>query len=164
MPELNENVKNKLQQQIQEEFYSSYLYLSMSFEFDQQGLSGFAHWMRKQAQEEWAHGMRICNYLISIGYSPVLKPLESPPRQHSTPLIAFDAALSHERHISGCIDTLMTIARENKDYRTENLLIWFIEEQIEEEEQTSEILEQLKMIGDSTVGILRLDSVLGRRE
>ncbi len=160
---LKDKMKDALIKQVNEEFYSSYLYLSMSAYFDSIGLKGFANWMMVQYKEETEHGMKIYNYLLSQGADIELFQINKPPSKWDSPLHAFEETLKHEQHITECINNLVDLAEELKDRATYNFLQWFIDEQVEEEENDREIIDKLKLIGDSKNGLFMLDKDLSQR-
>ncbi len=160
---LDEKMKEALIDQINEEFYSAYLYLSMSAYFSKIGLKGFANWMNVQYKEEVDHGMKMFNYVISRGEDVKLQAIKEPPSEWNSPLHAFEETLKHEQHITERINYLVDIAEEVKDRATYNFLQWFIDEQVEEEENDREIIDKLKLIEGSKNGLFMLDKELGAR-
>ena len=152
-----------LNKQINEELYSSYLYLSMSAWFDNIGLKGFANWMKVQAKEELGHAMKFYKYIISRGGRVQLHEIKAPPHEWQSPLHAFEETLKHEKHITECINKLVELAEEEKDRATLNMLQWFVDEQVEEEANDEEIIAKLKMIEGSN-GIFMLDNQLAQRK
>lgn len=162
---LNPKVEKALNDQIKWELYSSYLYLSMSSWYESKGLRGFANWQYIQAREEKDHAMKIYQYVISRGGRVKLQPIDAPPSEWKSPLDAFTVSLEHERKVTSLIYDLVGIAVKEKDYATNNMLQWFVDEQIEEEGDAGEIVDKLKMIDrDKGVGLLyMLDKELGLR-
>jgi ferritin len=160
---LKEKMQEALNKQINEELYSAYLYLSMSAYFDNTGLKGFANWMMVQYKEETDHAMKIYNYLLSQGATIKLLPIQQPPHEWESPLHAFQETLKHEQHITQCINDLVDLAEELKDRATYNFLQWYIDEQVEEEENDREIIDKLELIGDSKNGLFMLDKDLAQR-
>ncbi len=160
---LNEKMKNALTDQVNEEFYSAYLYLSMSAYFSKIGLKGFANWMMVQYKEEVDHGMKMFNYILSRGEDVKLHTIKEPPTEWESPLQVFEETLNHEQHITERINYLIDVADEVKDRATYNFLQWFIDEQVEEEENDREIIDRLKFIGDNGNGLFMLDRDLGTR-
>jgi len=161
---MNDRVQKAFNDQINEELFSSYVYLSMAAHFEEQNLEGFANWMRHQAQEEVAHAMRLFDHIHRRGGRVALKAIGEPPAEFKSPLDAFEKALAHEQHITGCINDLYGIALEEKDYPAQMELQWFIDEQVEEEENTGRVVDQLKLVGDNQSALLMLDRELGQRE
>lgn len=160
---IDKEMEEAINQQINEEMYSAYLYLSMSAHFENIGLKGFANWMYVQYQEEMDHAMKLYRYLMERGGQVRLYAIKEPPHEWKSPLDAFEQTLSHEKHITACINDLVDLAEKKKDRATFNLLQWYINEQVEEEANDEEILQQLKFIGDNGQGLLMLDRELGQR-
>ena len=156
---LNEAINN----QIKNELESYYIYLSMAAYFESASLDGMGHWMRCQAHEEMIHAMKFYQHLIDRGGNVLLQDLRQLKTEWSSPLEAFKDALEHERFITGTINDLTTIAREDKDYQSEPLLAWFSDEQIEEEATAGKITDELEMIGDDKSALLMMDRELGQR-
>ncbi|MFN3691896.1 MAG: ferritin [Fervidobacterium sp.] len=161
---INEKVAKHLNEQLGKELYSSYLYLSMASYFDSIDLTGFANWMKLQAKEELGHAMKIYDFLYERGTRAELPALEKPKSEWESPLSAFKAAYEHERFITESINKLLELAKEEKDYATEQFLQWFIKEQVEEEAQTELIVRKLQKLGDSYVALYMLDKELGSRQ
>jgi ferritin len=152
-----------LNAQINHELYSSYLYLSMSAHFQSVNLPGFAHWMALQSKEEYEHAMKIFNYITEHNGRVVLDAIDKPPTEFQKPLNVMKQVLEHEKKVSGLINRLYDLAVSEKDYPTQVMLQWFITEQVEEEKSASDIIEQLKMVGDVPAGLILLDRQLGSR-
>jgi ferritin len=161
---ISKKLVKMLNDQINEEFYSSYLYLSMSAHFLSLNLNGFAHWMKIQVREELNHGMKIFEYLYERNESATLDAIKKPPVKWDSPLKMFEETLKHEKHISERFNILMTQAIEDKDYATQNFLQWFISEQVEEEASALENINKMNLIGDSRGSLYMLDRELGKRE
>lgn len=160
---LNKKIEEALNSQINAEMYSSYLYLSMSAYFESTGLSGFANWMRAQAQEELMHAMKFYDYVNERGGRVILGPIEAPLSEWESPLATFEATYEHEQKVTGLINDLVNLAMEEKDHATNTFLQWFVTEQVEEEASASEIVNKLKLIGDAPGGLFMLDRELGTR-
>lgn len=160
---INEKVGNILNEQINKEFYSSYLYLSMSAYFSDMGLLGFANWMRVQAQEEVCHGMLIYDFLIDRNYKVVLTKIETPPNTWENPLHVMEESLKHEVFVTGLINNIVTVAEEVKDRATMSYMNWFVDEQVEEESNAQDIISKLKLIGDDKSALYLLDKDLSAR-
>ena len=161
---LSEKLQEALNAQLQRELYSAYLYLAMAAQMEADGLPGFAHWMRVQAQEEVGHAMKFYDFINERRGRVVLQAIEQPPKDFGTPLAAFEQALAHEQMITARIHELYALAAQEQDYASQVFLHWFVEEQVEEELITSQVIDQLKRIGDDDVGLLILDKELGERE
>jgi ferritin len=160
---MNQRVEKAFNDQINEELFSSYIYLAMAAHFKAMNLDGFAAWMRHQADEEVQHAMRLFTHINRRGGRVVLKAIGEPPLDFGSPLEAFQKALAHEQHITGTINALYEIAVEEKDYPAQMELQWFIDEQVEEEENTGGVVELLKMAGDNKGALLMLDRELAKR-
>ncbi len=160
---IDKEIEEAINRQINEEMYSSYLYLSMSAYFESLGLKGFANWMYVQYQEEKDHAMKFYRYLIERGGRVKLYAIKEPPHEWNSPLHAFEETLKHERHITKCINDLVDLVEKKKDRATFNLLQWYVDEQVEEEANDEEIIQKLKMIGDNPQGLLMLDRELAAR-
>lgn len=161
---LNANLEKALNKQINEEFYSSYLYLSMSAWFESKSLLGFANWMKLQSKEEYLHAEKFYNYVFTKGGQVTLAPIAQPKTEWKSVLDAFENTLEHERHITKCINGLVDLSLAEKDHATGAFLQWFVNEQVEEEANATKILDDLKMIGDNSYGIFMLDREMGSRK
>ena len=160
---IKEAVRVALNEQINAEFYSAYLYLSMCSYFKRINLEGFATWMEVQTMEEMMHGMKIFNFMSERGEQVKLKPIEGPPTSWESPLAVFEEAYAHEVKVTGLIYSLVDLAAEYKDHATANFLQWFISEQVEEETSTDAIVQKLKLVGSDGGGLFLVDQELGRR-
>lgn len=160
---LSAKLETALNDQLNNELYSSHMYLSMAAYFDAENLNGFAHWMRVQHEEEVAHAMRIFDYINDRNGRVVLQAVDQPPIEFESVQAAMEMALEHERKITAMIENLYREAQEQKDYATHVLLEWFIEEQVEEEKSALEIVEHLNLIGGDGTGLLILDARLAER-
>lgn len=160
---LDKQMLDAINEQINAELYSAYMYLSMASYFEENNFQGFAHWMEVQAQEEVEHAMKFYKYVNDRGERVILKPIEGPPTEWESPLAVFQAAYQHEQKVTSLINNLVKISRELEDYATEAMLDWFVTEQVEEEANASEIVEKLSMIRDNSNGMLMMDRTLGQR-
>ena len=160
---LGQRVQEAMNEQIKNELYSAYLYLSMAAYFEAENLSGFARWMRVQAQEEQAHALKFFDFVNERGGRVMLQAIDEPPAEFESPLNVFEETLSHEQTVTSLIHKLYALALEENDYASQVFLHWFVDEQVEEESSATEILEQLKMVGDKAQGLLMLDRALGER-
>lgn len=160
---LEDKMQKALNDQINAELYSAYIYLSMAAFFEARDLGGFATWMKGQAQEEVEHAMRIFDYVYDRGGIVKLQAIDGPATDWDSPLAAFEAAYEHERHVTSLIHDLARKAEENDDYATRNMLDWFIDEQVEEESTADSIVQRLKLAGDNSGALLLLDRELGQR-
>ena len=153
-----------INEQINAELYSAYLYLSMAAYFENQNLKGMAHWMHRQFGEEQEHAKKLYSYLGERGGRVVLKAIAAPPAEWDSPAAVFEAAYAHEQKVTGLIHQLLEQAQAEKDHASVVLLQWFVTEQVEEEAAASDVADKLKRIKDSVQGLFMMDSVLGRRE
>jgi ferritin len=160
---MDKTVEEALNDQIHAEFYSFYLYLSVSSYFATAHLDGFAHWMHVQAQEEFAHAMKLVDFLNERGGTVRLKAIDAPPSEWGSPTAATRAVLDHERHISARINRLVDLATEAKDHASTVLLHWYVSEQVEEEATADTLFHQVEMVADSPHGLLMLDRELAGR-
>jgi ferritin len=158
------SVEKAINDQIQAEFQSAYIYLSMSARFEELNFKGAAQWMRLQWQEEIAHALKFFDFLLRRGGSPALQQLDAPTVKFDRPIDAFEQSLAHEQYVTGLIHDLYELAVSEKDYSLQTLLHWFIDEQVEEEEAAEEIIQSLKMAGDSGEGLFLIDRELGQRQ
>ncbi len=156
-------MEEALNGQLNAELYSAYLYLSMAAYFESVDLAGFANWMRIQNQEEQFHAMKFYDYIIERSGRVTLRSIEAPPSNWDSPLAAFEATLEHERKVTGLINDLVYLAREEKDNASEIFLQWFVNEQVEEEDNVSTVLGQLKLIKDSPQALFMMDKEIGQR-
>jgi ferritin len=160
---ISKQMQEALNKQINEEMYSSYLYLSMAAYFDAMSFPGFAQWMKAQSQEEWFHAMKFYGHIVERGGEVELFAINEPKKKWESPLNAFQDSLNHEKHISGCINKLMDLSIEEKDYASRSLLTWFVDEQVEEEASVGEVVDKLKLIGEHDHLLLMLDRELAQR-
>jgi len=160
---ISKNMEKALNDQIGEEFYSAYLYLSMESYFSGENLKGFANWMHVQYLEEVEHGMKMYKYIVDRGGKVELRAIAEPPHTWNSPLHAFEETLKHEKHITERINYLVGLAEKENDRATFNFLQWYIDEQVEEESNDEEIIANLKLIGNDGRGLLMLDRELAQR-
>ena len=160
---LGKRMQDAINEQINAELYSAYLYLSMAAYTEAANLPGFAHWMRAQANEEVEHALKFFKYVGERGGRVVLKAIEQPQVEWTSPLHAFEHTLEHERKVTGLINGLYEVALEEKDYASQMLLHWYIEEQVEEESNAEQIVAALKMVGETPQGLLMVDRQLASR-
>lgn len=160
---INEKVKEVLNEQINKEFYSAYLYLAMSAYFDNMGLYGFANWTKVQAREEVDHGMIIFDYLIDRDAQIQLKQIDVPESDFISPLQVFEKILEHERYVTSLIDCIATMSAEECDLATRNFINWYLKEQVEEEKNASDVIAKLKLFGDEKASLFLMDEELSKR-
>jgi ferritin len=161
---IKKTIEKAINDQINAELYSAYLYLSMSAYFESNNLGGFAHWMTIQAKEEVNHAMKFYNHIYERGARVSLKAIDSPPVNWKSPLDVFESAYNHEVKVTGLIHKLVALARSEKDVATENFLMWYVNEQVEEEASADAIVQKLKLVKDSANGLFMLDRELSQRE
>lgn len=160
---MKEKMNEAINRQINEEAFSSYLYLSMSAWFERQNLKGFANWMKVQAQEEAVHAKIFFDHIVERGGEVKLLAIAAPKTEWASPLEAFKDTLEHEKHITSCIHSLMDLAIEEKDHAAAIALQWFVTEQVEEEANAEELLAKVEMVGESKNGLFMMDRELGAR-
>ena len=160
---LNSKMEAALNKQINAELWSGYLYLSMSCDMDNKGYEGMAFWFAKQAKEEFEHATRFMKFIGEIDGKVALKPIDEVRQEWNSPEDAFGDTLMHEKVVTEKIHKLMDLAVELKDYATQSMLKWFIDEQVEEEDAARKILEKLKRIESSPSGLYAVDKQLGKR-
>lgn len=160
---IGEKVQGEINHQINRELFSAYLYLSMAGYFASEGLEGFSHWMRVQAREEVDHAMRLFDHVLERGGSVELDSIDRPEGEWGSPLDAFEAAYAHEQKVTGHIDDLAATAEEEGDRASANLLDWFIEEQVEEEDSALSVVERLRKAEGDPGALLFIDRELGDR-
>ena len=160
---LKKRVEEILNEQLNREFYSAYLYLSMSAYFDSTDLPGFAHHMKVQYQEEMAHAIRIFNYLSNVGGRVELKAIAQPKNVWNGIIEVFEETHKHECFITDSINNVLAVAHEEHDYATINMLQWFIGEQVEEEANASQLVTKIKMVYDNPSAMYLFDQELKQR-
>ncbi len=160
---LSKKMEKALNEQINKEMYSAYLYMSMSAYSTNIGLSGFANWFMVQYHEEMEHAMKIYNYINEQGGKVKLMVFDEPPSVFKGPMDMFQKTLKHEQFITKSINDLMDLAIKEKDHATQIFLQWFVTEQIEEEGNDNEIIDKLKLAGDKGNGLFMIDKELGAR-
>jgi len=160
---LTERMEKALNEQLNWEFFSSYLYMSMSGYFHSLGLPGFANWMKVQALEELTHAGRFFSFLNERGGRVRLGAVEAPAWEWESPLAAFQEALKHEQKVTSRINSLVDLAREERDHATEIFLQWFVTEQVEEESSATEVIQKLRLVGGHPASLFHLDRELGTR-
>jgi ferritin len=159
----DKKLNKALNKQIKYELDSSYLYLSMASYCESINLNGFASWMKSQSAEEYEHAMKFYNFLHERGADVELLQIDKPPQTFGSPLELFKKALENEQKVTELIHSLYETALEEKDYPAQVMLHWFIEEQVEEEDMVTGIIEKLKMAGDQGAALLMMDRQLARR-
>lgn len=160
---LSQKLEDAINRQINAEISSAYLYLSMSAYFEASNLDGFARWMREQHREETEHALKFFDFLVDREARVVLHPIAQPPVEFDSTQAVMQQTLEHERQVTAAIHRLYSQAVKENDYPLQVMLHWFIDEQVEEEKVASQIVEQLKLLGDDRAGLLLLDARLGAR-
>lgn len=160
---ISANMEKALNDQINAEMFSAYLYLAMVAYFKDRNLGGFANWMTVQNQEETFHAMKLFNYLSERGGRVTLEAIEKPQFEWESPLAAMEAARQHEAYITGRINDLMNLAIEEKDHATASFLGWFVEEQVEEEDSVNEVVQKLRLLGTDGGGLFMMDRDMATR-
>jgi ferritin len=160
---ISKKIEDALNDQVRKEVYSSYLYLSMAAQFASMNLNGFTHWMKIQTSEETKHAMKIYDHLNARNGRVILQQIDAPQSTWKSAKEMFQDAYQHEQKVTDSINKIVELARAEKDYATDAFLQWFVNEQVEEEASTNEILQKLQLIGDNPAGLLVLDSELSKR-
>jgi len=160
---ISQKMTDAINDQIKAELDSAYLYLAMSAYMEAKNLKGMAHWLKEQFKEEMEHAEKFMGYLYGRGARVALEAISKPAAEFGAPLDVFKAVLKHEQHVSGRINKLMDLAREEKDYASEFMLTWFINEQVEEEGSAGDIVNKIEILGGSNASMYLLDKELGQR-
>jgi ferritin len=160
---LSDKMQKALNDQINAEMFSSYLYLSMAAYFESENWNGMAAWMKAQSSEEYAHAMKFFHFINEVEGKVTLESLEKPKASWNSPLEIFEESLKHENYITDRIHKLVDLAVSEKDYATNLFLNWFVNEQVEELANVSQIVHKFKLIGDNKTSLFLLDRELGMR-
>lgn len=160
---IDKKMAQALNEQINKEMYSAYLYMSMSAYSAKIGLKGFANWFMVQYHEEMFHAMKLYEYVQRQGEDVKLEAIKAPPTEFASQLDMFTQTLTHEQYITSSINGLMELAIKKKDHATQIFLEWYVIEQVEEEENDNDIIAELKLIGDNAHALLMLDRELAAR-
>jgi len=161
---LNKTLQDTINNQINLELYSAYIYLSMAAHFEGENLGGFAGWMHVQYHEETEHAMKFFKYVYDRGGKVTLKAIAQPAAKFKTPLDVFHIVLEHEQKVTTSINKLYELAVKEKDYASQTFLQWFINEQVEEEKNATDIINMLEMSGGASMGLMMIDRQLGERK
>ncbi len=154
---LSKNVEKVLNKQINAEFWSAYLYLSMSSFLDREGLSGFANWLKVQYQEENEHAMKIYEYVLERDGRVLLEPIQEVQHEWGGILELFEAVYEHEQKVTEMINNCVSVAMKEEDHATTSMLQWFVDEQVEEESNCRDILDKLRIIGGDGQGLYMMN-------
>lgn len=157
-------LQKTINEQINKELYSSYLYLSMSAWFETKNLPGFATWMRVQAEEEYEHAMKFFGHIVDRGGKVDLKAIAAPQTEWKTVLDVVKQVAEHEAFVTASINALYEQSVSEKDYPAQVMLQWFINEQVEEEKNAGDLVHQVSAVGSSENGLMMIDHHLGKRQ
>jgi len=160
---LDEKIEQGINDQINAELFSAYLYYSMAAYFEGLSLKGFSHWLRVQGLEEMTHVQKFFGYLNDRGGRVALAPIEAPPAEWQSPLAVFEEVYSHEVKVTGLINRLMDLALAARDHASTSFLQWFVNEQVEEEASADEVLQKLKLVEKTEGGLFLLDQEMDKR-
>ncbi|MDR2184459.1 MAG: ferritin [Treponema sp.] len=160
---LSEALTKALSEQVNAEYYSAYLYLGMSAYADREGYKGIANWFFIQAQEERAHAVHLYQHILERGASPVFTDIQAPPASFAGIKDVFEKVLAHERGVTARINKIASMAAEEKDHATYNFILWYVNEQVEEEKNAGEIISKINLMGNSPALLFHLDSELAAR-
>ena len=160
---LSEKLTKVLNEQVNAEYYSAYLYHSMSAYAEHEGFKGFANWLFVQAKEEMAHGVHIYQYILDRGTNPLLAAIAQPPNSFTGFDEVFEQVLAHEQKVTASINNIATLAMQENDHACYQFIMWYVNEQVEEEANAGDIVSKLKMISGDKRGLLALDTELAAR-
>jgi ferritin len=160
---IKEKIEKALNQQLNQELYAFYLYLSMSAHFESINLNGFANWMRFQAEEEKTHGLKFYDYILQANGKIDLKQIDAPKKSWKSVQELFEDTYNHEKKVTESIYDIVDLSISERDHATHNFLQWFVSEQVEEEATALKILEKIKLIGDNQGALFIFDREMGSR-
>jgi len=160
---ISDKMFNSINEQINKEMASAYLYMAMSAQCSEMNWPGFAQWFMAQYHEEMFHAMRFYNYLLDQARRPVLKAIPEPKAQYASLKAMFEATYAHEQGVTKAIHALMALAKEERDYPSEGFIAWYVKEQVEEEKNDTEIITRLERVGESQNGLFMLDHDMKKR-
>lgn len=160
---MNEKIEAMINDQINFEFYSAYIYMAMAAYCDSIDLQGFAHWFKIQVQEEMYHGIKMYNFLVERNGRPVFQKIEAPAKEWKSVKDAFEHALAHEKIVTDRINKIMDAARDASDHATQSFYNFFVDEQVEEEANATAAIRKLTLIKESGEGLFFLDKEMGAR-
>jgi ferritin len=161
---ISKTMAKEINKQINEELYSSYLYMAMAAYAVSEGFSGVANWLQVQSQEEAMHAAKFSKFLTRVNERVTLDAIAKPPAQWKSVQAVFEDVLKHEQKITSRIHNLVRLAKKEEDAASENMLQWFVAEQVEEEENAAEIIARMKLAGAHGAALLFLDKELGSRK
>ena len=160
---MKKNIEKIINDQINAEIYSSYLYYSMAAYFDDINLTGFSNWMKVQAEEELIHTKKMFDFICERDGRVILEAIDAPPTEWDSPLDALKNVLSHEQYVTDRINKIVDLAISESDHATNNFFQWFVAEQVEEEAAASGLVKQLEFVKDNSHGIFMMDRELKQR-
>lgn len=160
---LSKKIVELLNDQVNKEFYSAYLYLDMSNYYKNEGLDGFANWYKVQAQEERDHAVLFMDYMQQNGEAVVLEAIAKPDKEYKAFIDPLQESAKHERYVTGLIHNIYGAAYEEKDFRTMQFLDWFVKEQAEEEDTADDMIKKYELFGSDSKGLYMLDNELSSR-
>jgi ferritin len=160
---LSKTMQEAINDQIQKEYHSSYLYLAMAAYCEASNLPGSGQWMRVQSKEELSHAMKLFEHMVDRGGRVTLQAIPQPAAEYKSALDVFEKVLAHEQLVTASIHKLYALAVKENDYPAQVMLQWFVTEQVEEEKNASQVVEQLKAVGESKTSLMLLDRHLGKR-
>ncbi|MBD3331096.1 ferritin [Candidatus Peregrinibacteria bacterium] len=161
---MNKKIEQAVNNQINAEIYSAYLYLAMAAYLEDLSLTGFSNWMKVQYQEEMAHAMKFYDFVYERGGKVKMQAIDEPQNDYKSVLEVFEKTLEHEKQVTASINSLYELAVKEKDYALESFLKWFIDEQVEEEASAQELIDKLKLAGQEGPGLFMLDKDLNARQ
>lgn len=160
---ISKTIQDAINEQIKNEFYSAYLYLSMSAYFESINMPGSAKWMRTQFGEEQTHALKMFDFINDRGGRVALKAIDQPAPDFASPVAVWEMVLEHEKKVTGLINKLYEQAVKENDYATQTFLAWFITEQVEEEKNATQMLERFKQAGSNAASLLLFDGHFTQR-
>ncbi len=160
---LSKNLLDALNAQVNAEFWSAYLYLSMSADAAAKGYKGVANWFAVQFREEQDHARILMNYILSRGAEVRLAPIAEVQTAWDSPLEMFRDTLAHEKEVTALIDNLCRIAADDRDFASSNMLVWFVDEQVEEEQSAKDLIDALEQVDGNKLGLYMIDKELTAR-
>lgn len=160
---LNNKLTELIQDQINKEYYSAYLYLNIAGFYNDKGLNGFGTWFKKQADEEVEHAEKFAQYLEDNGVRPVYKAIAAPDKEYKDAKDPLEVSLKHEQYVTSLINAIYKEALDTSDYRTQQFLAWYINEQGEEEKNAEDNLKKYELFGNDAKGLYQLDKEFGSR-
>ena len=160
---ISKKLTKALNEQVNAEYYSAYLYHSMSACMERAALKGAANWLFVQAKEEMAHGINIYQYILDRGAIPVLSAIQQPPASFANVEEVFKSVVDHEQKVTKLINSIASLAMQENDHACYQFIMWYVNEQVEEEANASDILSKIQMIGSDKGLLLTFDNELAAR-